>query len=36
MKVMVLVKASPASEAGEIPGTALLTELTASAPSNKD
>ncbi|WP_447586686.1 YciI family protein [Pseudoxanthomonas mexicana] len=27
MKVMVLVKASPASEAGEMPGTELLTEM---------
>jgi hypothetical protein len=27
MKVMVLVKASPASEAGQMPGTGLLTEM---------
>lgn len=27
MKVMILVKASPASEAGEMPGTELLTEM---------
>ena len=27
MKVMVLVKASPASDAGEMPGTELLTEM---------
>lgn len=27
MRVMVLVKASPASEAGEMPGTELLTEM---------
>ena len=27
MKVMVLVKASPASEAGDMPGTELLTEM---------
>ena len=27
MKVMVIVKASPASEAGEMPGTELLTEM---------